>query len=299
MISSRLLLPALCLILLTAAGCRSSYRATADALGMPNAERIFDNKTVTLRNGDSTLVFTPGLRTARINGITVYLNDPAGHSDLAPRDRAMLRAMLTPGPNKKQLKVLIDPGHGGKDIGCHVEKTTEKAIVLDIGIELQRILTERGHLALMTRTDDTYLTLDERCATGVRTNPDAFVSIHVNSADNPKASGIEVYTLPSYGAEGSLPNSPARGPLVGHNSLDEANRLAYHLQEELLNVSIPAPADRGVRHAHFKVLRDTPAPAVLVETGFITHVGDFARLSDPVHRKCLAKAMADALEKAL
>jgi N-acetylmuramoyl-L-alanine amidase len=300
----------LTLALLALTGCNSAYRATARELGIYDADRIVEGQQVTLKTERNlpvqTLQFTIGQRPAVIGGVSYYLNKPAGYRNLSSEDIQVLRkALFKPMPKKGKLNILVDPGHGGTDSGCRSASGTvhEQVITLAIAREVQAQLKALGHHANITRPDEkTTRTLDERTQLGASLNIDAFVSIHVNASANPEAKGVETYTLPAFGCEGTLPNSPARGPLVGHAYLPRSTRLAYFVQKALLDATqpppYPQPADRGVRHAHFKVLRDTPAPSILIEIGFMTNTDDFARITDVAAQKEIARRIVSGIENA-
>lgn len=288
------------LILCTLLGCSpTAYRKVPHALGLPYAERTVTDTTVTISRDGHTFVFNRGKREMLVDGICYYLHKPAGMNTVAKQDLQLLRAaVVAPAPQKERLTVMLDPGHGGTDTGCRNGKFHEKTINLAIAGQVKTFLERKGHRVILTRnSDQTTLSLDERTALSATNSIDAFVSIHVNAAGNPNAKGVEVFTLPAYGCEGTGANSPARGPLVGQAYLNMSTRLALAIQREM--VDIPAqPADRGVRHAHFKVLRDTPAPAVLIETGFLTNPEDFAFLTAPQGQTDLAAAIAVGIENA-
>jgi N-acetylmuramoyl-L-alanine amidase len=294
-------LSALCLIL----GCHSAYRTTARELGYPDAERtVVDGKVhlvLPSQHLPHDFQFTIGQRPAMIDGVSYYLNRPAGTRDLSRDDIRLLRnALLRPYRAKAKLNLLLDPGHGGTDSGCRRCDVYEQKIALAITREVQAILKSHGHNVNLTRPDETTTrSLDERTQLGASLKIDAFVSVHVNASANPEAKGVETYTLPAFGCDGSLPNSPARGALVGHAYLITSTRLAFYVQQALLGKGKVgqslAPADRGVRHAHFKVLRDTPAPSILIETGFITNDEDFARITDPAQQKVIAQQIATGI----
>ncbi|MBR4317409.1 MAG: N-acetylmuramoyl-L-alanine amidase [Kiritimatiellae bacterium] len=297
-------------MLFALAGCNSAYRTTARELGIYDADRIIEGHEVTLKTSRKlpiqTLQFTIGQRPALIDGVSYYLNKPAGYRDLSSEDIQMLRkALLTPVHKKAKLNILVDPGHGGSDSGCRSASGTvhEQVITLAIAREVQAQLKAMGHHANLTRPDEkTTRTLDERTLLGASLGIDAFVSIHVNASANPEAKGVETYTLPAFGCEGTLPNSPPRGPLVGHAYLPPSTRLAYYVQKALLDTTqpppYPQPADRGVRHAHFKVLRDTPAPSILIEIGFMTNAEDFARITDATAQKEIARRIVQGIVRA-
>lgn len=287
---------ALCSLL----GCSPrAYRKVPHALGLPYAERTVTDTTVTISRDGHSFIFNRGKREMNVDGIRYYLHKPAGMNTVAQIDTALLRAAVTaPAPKKEQLTVMLDPGHGGTDTGCRAGKVLEKTITLEITRQVGALLEAKGHRVVLTReSDQATVTLDERTTLAAAHPIDAFVSIHVNAAGNTAAKGVEVFTLPAYGCEGTVANSPARGPLVGQAYLKMATRLALAIQREL--VDIPAqPEDRGVRHAHFKVLRDTPAPAVLIETGFLTNPDDYVFLTSEQGRADLAGAIAAGIETA-
>lgn len=286
------------LLLAALAGCSPrAYERVPHALGLPYATRTVTETQVTIAKDGHTFVFERGKRPATIDGVRYYLHRPAGLNTLNALDATLLRqAVVRPAPARPRLTVMLDPGHGGTDTGCRAGGTHEKQITLAIATEVARLLRAQGHTVHMTReADATTRSLDERALLAAGLPIDAFVSIHVNSAANPEAKGAEVYTLPAAGCEGTNANSPARGPLVGHAHLPTATRLAFGIQRALLALPAPAPADRGVRHAHFKVLRDIPAPSVLVETGFLTNAEDFTRLTTPEGQRAIAAAIAQGI----
>lgn len=288
--------------LLLILGCHSAYRTTTRDLGIPNATRhVEEGKVIITSSSDrfpSTFTFTIGKRPSTIDGVCYYLNKAAGHRDLAKEDIRILRqALMTTWTPKPVLNLLIDPGHGGNDSGCRVGEMQEQAITMAVAREVQRLLKERGHNVNLTRPDEaTTRTLDERTQLGASLAVDAFVSIHVNASQNPDAKGVETYTIPAFGCEGSLPNSPPRPAMIGQLYLPRATRMAYYVQQQLLTDT--TVADRGVRHAHFKVLRNTPAPSILIEIGFLTNAEDYARITNAEQQKIIAGQIADGILKA-
>ena len=292
----------LVLLLALLSGCvRQPFYDLPKTLGLPpNTERTLTDTQVTLRGGGHTFTFDRGKRTALLDGARYYLHEPAGMNTLGAKDTALIRqAIVRPAPTPARATLLLDPGHGASDTGCRVGKTYEKNITLAVALEVKRLLEAQGHRVLMTRSaDGPQRSLDERAQMGATNAIDAFVSIHVNSAANAAARGIEVYTLPAPGCEGTAANSPARAPMVGQAHLPAATRLAFCVQQALLSMEPPAPADRGLRHAHFKVLRDTPAPAILIEMGFLTNAQDFPLLAEAAGQQRLAAAIACGLNAA-
>ena len=170
-------------------------------------------------------------------------------------------------------RIVVDPGHGGKDVGAPAkpgsppEGPFEKDIVLDIGTRLARLAESEGAAVTMTRSDDTFIPLQARAAVANRLKADTFVSIHCNSCPTPDTlRGTSVYY--------DHPNSIELAKLV---------------QQEL--VFACATDDRGIRNANFAVIRHTQGPGILVETAFINHEGDRTRLTNPNFRERAARAI--------
>ncbi len=281
-------------------GCRPApYHALPRHLGVPEATCNLTDETVTVAAEEYTFAFNRGKRLAHINNVAYYLNHFVGMRAVNRQDVDLLRAALIDyQPLARPLVVMLDAGHGGTDSGCRSGETWESNITLAITQGVATRLRAAGHQVLMTReTAEQTVTLDARTQLAAAHPLDAFVSIHVNATANPATKGVEVYTLPAEGCDGTS-NAPARGFLVGRAHLPTATRLAFMIQRRLLGIT-PTPEDRGVRHAHFKVLRDTPAPSVLVETGFLTNTEEYAYLISPAGQEQLAEAIAQGIVEAL
>lgn len=284
-------------LLLLIVGCAPTpYERAPEALGLPeDAVRSVADGHVTLAGGGHAFAFTVGARPATVDGVRYHLHRPAGTLALAAVDSELLRAAAVgPAPRVPRPVILLDPGHGGSDVGCAFGKDQEHAIAHDVARHAASVLRAAGCDVRLTRAADQGPTLQARVDQAVAAPPDAYVSIHVNAAANPEAKGIEVFTLPAPGCDGTPDNSRAASwpaDLPGHAHLPQATRLALRAQAALLRLP-GAPADRGVKHAYFKVLREVPAPAILVETGFITNAEDRARLTSPEGRQALGIAIA-------
>ena len=176
-------------------------------------------------------------------------------------------------PNTRVL-VVVDPGHGGKDVGAiGLGGIHEADIILPISREVARLLEQNGIQVVMTRDDDYFVDLAPRVQMAKRVNADLFVSIHANAmpANRSDINGLETYY---YGSSESL-------------------RLAQTIHNTILQ-SIDIQ-DRRVRSARFFVLRNNPMPAVLVEVGFVTGVEDAARLSTPAYQNQMAAAIVQGI----
>ncbi len=218
--------------------------------------------------------------------------------------------------------VVIDAGHGGKDIGAPGKIINEKNITLQVALKLGKLIKEHhpSVKVVYTRDSDTYLTLNERSDIANKHNADLFISIHANSMPKGgKASGSETFVmgLDKTGAnmevakrenavitfeedysskyEGYDPNSPESFiifSLMQNSYLEQSLALASLVQEELPKTSIKN--NRGVKQAGFLVLWRTAMPSVLIELGFISNSADEKILAKADGQEQLARAICKA-----
>jgi N-acetylmuramoyl-L-alanine amidase len=148
--------------------------------------------------------------------------------------------------------VVIDAGHGGKDQGCAYGDVLEKDINLEIALLLERKLENAVFCVVMTRDDDTFVSLNDRVEAAEDAQVDAFVSIHVDSyPDNESVNGVTVHY--ETGADGGK----------------ELANVLYAMLGSTKNVTV-----RNLMESDLYVLRNTTMPATLVETGYITNSTD-------------------------
>lgn len=154
--------------------------------------------------------------------------------------------------------IFLDPGHGGNDHGA-VGPTglMEKNVTLNIAMKVREILKNHGIDARLTRGDDSRIELLERVRMANQSNADYFVSIHINSASSPTATGTETYAYP-YSTKG----------------MELSKNIQRNLVKEI------GLADRGVKAANFYVLRETKMPAALAEVAFINNPQEEKLLRD-------------------
>lgn len=191
-----------------------------------------------------------------------------------PTAGAPLSADGLPVVPRGRFRVVIDPGHGGPDPGAvGIGGLRETDVVLDVSLQMARLLQARGVDVVLTRTTEVDVDLPPRVALANASNADAFVSVHANalSMSRPDVNGIETFFF-----EGGSRRSRA---------------LAAALQQQMLAIS-PGSPDRGVRTARFFVIRRTVMPSALVEMGFVTGSLDASRLADPNFRRRMAIALA-------
>jgi len=172
----------------------------------------------------------------------------------------------------KGKKVCLDPGHGGEDSGA-VGKggTLEKDINLDIVLLAKAELEKNGANVLLTRSDDSYVSLKDRTDYANKEKCDIFISAHQNSAAKKKriAHGTETF----WHTKGD-PND---------------KKLATELQKNI--VAAIGLTDRGVKQGNYAVLRNSDMPAALIETAFISNPDEEALLKDPAFQKKVALAV--------
>jgi N-acetylmuramoyl-L-alanine amidase len=190
--------------------------------------------------------------------------------------------------------VVIDPGHGGHDPGARGVLGREKDYALKLGLELRESLVKRGYTVRMTRSDDRFLSLDQRVRFANDTADSIFISLHYNSGQR-DAHGIETYALSPQGTSSTHKRARASdGQFLSGNKLDSENiALATAVHASVLH-KIPA-VDRGIKRARWTVLTGIKRPAILFEGGFITNSGECRKVSTESHRKEMAEAIAAAV----
>ena len=199
-----------------------------------------------------------------------------------PTPKAKRRTAARPLASHPPL-VVLDAGHGGRDPGAEgIGGVLEKDIVLEVTQMVASRLTARLPVdVLLTRTDDSFVPIDERVAMP-GDGATLFISLHANACSDPSAQGLEVF----YGGGGvrtaSTPGGSWRAALLGR-CLDHA------LQSRVGGV-------RGeARPGPFGVLVRNPAPSALVEIGYLTHPGEAARTQDRRYHELLADAVVDGV----
>ena len=196
-------------------------------------------------------------------------------------------------------RIMIDPGHGGEDLGAAHGVLQEKELTLKLAKLVQAGLVAAGCDVRLSRERDRTLTLRQRNVLTERWQADLLISLHFNKApQNSKAEGAETYIL-------SLPNLPSsndpnqRNPdrvrYKGNQFNAENARLGYFLQHHLLARS--AAKDRGLKRARFQVLRDASCPAALVECGFVSSKVESKRLQQPYYLRRLAAGIIEGISE--
>ncbi len=155
-----------------------------------------------------------------------------------------------------------------------------------------------GIKVLMTRSDDTFIPLEERPAVANNTPHSIFVAVHFNdSGVNPDASGFEIYSITPRGEPSTSDNTISLHDLSqepGNVTDAQSQALSESIYHSLLG-NIPQ-VDRGIKHARFAVIRLAQVPAVLIEGGFLSSDADARLIATPAYRQQLAEAIVTGIE---
>ena len=221
-----------------------------------------------------------------------------------------------PSARKHRVRVMIDPGHGGKDPGA-VGPTglKEKDVVLAIGRKIREKLSRSGEFDVrMTRDEDVFIPLEERTAMANKGRADLFVSLHINASPNRKAEGYSTYVL-SRGASNredlelaARENGVPVGKLQGVKFIiddmftgarkNESLRLAKTVNDAVVRhvaTRYPGVQSLGLKQAPFYVLVGARMTAVLVEASFISNAREESRLRDPSCLDGIADGVVEAV----
>jgi N-acetylmuramoyl-L-alanine amidase len=214
-------------------------------------------------------------------------------------------------------RIVIDPGHGGRDYGApgYLKGVHEKDVVLQISRRLaKKIREELKYNVYLTRSSDQFLTLEERTAIANTQNADLFISIHTNSHRDRRAHGIETYFLNLATDDdairvAAMENATSTknisdlqtilSDLMQNAKINESSRLAGYVQtsmvKHLQSKRYSRIRDKGVKQAPFYVLLGAQMPAILVETSFISNPRECKRLTNPRYQERLCEAIINGI----
>jgi len=217
--------------------------------------------------------------------------------------------------------IVIDAGHGGKDHGAKsVSGIKEKDVNIKIAKHVKAILVNRyKYWVVMTRKDDTFISLKDRSKISNKRNADLFVSIHANAAKRKSAHGIETYFLGTSNNKQALETAARenRGlvksvkddrvqqilaSLITTTKINDSSRLASRVQENLYRSSKKINRNLknlGVKEGPFYVLHGADMPSILVEVGFLTNRKEAKMLSQAQYIYRLAASIAEGIHKYL
>ena len=214
-------------------------------------------------------------------------------------------------------RIVIDPGHGGHDTGT-IGPTglCEKDVVLDVALRLKKMLEAKtGAEVVLTRSDDTFIPLEERTAIANEKAADLFVSVHANASRDKRARGIETYYL-------NFTSDPEALEVAGRENattqesvhelqdlikkialtekVEESQDFALQIQREVftrLRKATGQQKNRGIKKAPFVVLIGAKMPSVLAEISFLTNPQDERLMKKSEHRERIAEALYRGIEQ--
>lgn len=221
---------------------------------------------------------------------------------------------LTRALGLKVAKVVIDPGHGGHDLGTSSAfGLHEKDVVLDIAKRLGDLLArDLGAQVVYTRTDDVFVPLERRTAIANSQKADLFVSLHANSSRLKSIAGPETFFLNFAASREAMELAAVENAASGrtvfelqdlvrqiamHDKAAESREFATHVQTSLRSLGSSTMKDRGVKRAPFVVLIGATMPSILAEVGFLSNPREAALLKTPDYRQRVAQALANGIGK--
>jgi N-acetylmuramoyl-L-alanine amidase len=241
----------------------------------------------------------------------------AGKPDLiqpttAPQPTRDGQSTLTRALGLKIGRIVIDPGHGGHDTGT-IGPTglMEKDLCLDVALRLGKIIAQRlpGADVVYTRSDDTFIPLEDRTNIANQAKADLFISIHANSSHDHAARGIETYYLNLKGSPDAMEVAARENAssqesvhdledlvkkIARNEKIDESREFAEDIQDSLaqrIQKSARSVRNRGVRKAPFVVLIGADMPSILTEISFLSNPADEKMLKKPEYRQRVAEGL--------
>jgi N-acetylmuramoyl-L-alanine amidase len=248
---------------------------------------------------------------------TTTKNPATGKPDLVqpaatPQPTRDGQSTLTRALGLKIGRIVIDAGHGGHDTGT-IGPTglMEKDLCLDVALRLGKIIQQKlpGADIVFTRSDDTFIPLEERTHIANEAKADLFISIHANSSPDHGARGVETYYLNLKGSAEAMEVAARENSVSQENihdlqdvvkriaqteKIDESRELAADIQDSLskkIQKTAKPVKDRGVRKAPFVVLIGADMPSILTEISFLSNASDEQLLKKPEHRQRIAEGV--------
>jgi N-acetylmuramoyl-L-alanine amidase len=236
---------------------------------------------------------------------------PAGVNSVTG-NRSLTRAL-----GLKLTRIVLDPGHGGHDLGTSGRGGLhEKDLVLDIAKRLGALLEERlGAEVVYTRTDDVFVPLEERTALANRSRADLFLSIHANSSPLRAVAGPETFFLNLTNSRADLEVAARENAANGQNifelqtllqkiatqdKVQESSEFASRMQRSLHSAAAKSTTglrNRGVKKAPFVVLIGAKMPSILAEIGFLSNAREENLLKKDDYRQRMAEALCNGVEQ--
>jgi N-acetylmuramoyl-L-alanine amidase len=282
--------------------------AAAHRIGAPRRLSNMPVAAYALGSSNGTMIVEIGSREATWNGVQINLGFAPEFIDgevfLHGLDlQKCLEPLLCAPPLAISTNriIVIDPGHGGSNIGTQstLDGRFEKEFTLDWALRLKPLLETNGWTVFLTHTSDVLVSNYDRVTFAEARHADLFISLHFNSTSdrNRRTGGLETYCITPTG----MPSTLTRGfsdiwsENLPNNAFDAQNlQLAVRIHAALVRAT--GLEDRGVRHSRFEtVLRGQNRPAILVEGGYLSNPNEARLIESPEYRQKLAEAVAAAL----
>src|ERR1700693_2199259 len=231
---------------------------------------------------------------------------------IAPQPTHDGQSTLTRALGLKIGRIVIDAGHGGHDTGT-IGPTglMEKDLCLDVALRLGKIIKQRlpGAEVVFTRSDDSFIPLEERTNIANEAHADLFISIHANSSQDHGARGIETYYLNLKGSPEAMEVAARENAVANvgihdledlvkkitrNEKIDESKEFAEDIQTSLsqrVQKANKTVKNRGVRKAPFVVLIGADMPSILTEISFLSNPADEQLLKQPENRQRVAEGL--------
>lgn len=228
-----------------------------------------------------------------------------------PSENVPETATVEPTPTVPKLRIVLDAGHGGWDLGTvGREGLLEKDLALDIVRRLGKMAQNRlGAEIIYTRKDDDFVPLEKRAEIANVAKADLFMSVHANYSDSKSARGVETYYTNTYSSvKARLPEDESDPALQNidwthvdiREKVQHSRRFAAQVQHALyaaLAAKNPGLPNRGVKEAQYVVLTGTTMPAILAEVSFVSSPTDENNLRNAAYRQQIAEALYQGLTR--
>jgi N-acetylmuramoyl-L-alanine amidase len=286
--------------------------ASPDANAKPVAKSVLVAAEIVPPAPMKTETATSKTATPKAGKATVATKPDLVRPSSSPQPTRDGQSTLTRALGLKIGRIVIDAGHGGHDTGT-IGPTglMEKDLCLDVALRLGKIIQQKlpGADIVMTRTDDTFVPLEERTRIANEAKADLFISIHANSSPDHGARGVETYYLNLKGSPEAMEVAARENAVSQENfheledvvkkiarteKIDESKELAEDVQDSLtrrMQKTAKQVRSRGVRKAPFVVLIGADMPSILTEISFLSNPADEQLLKKPEHRQRVAEGL--------
>lgn len=212
----------------------------------------------------------------QVNSISGYWAEISYNGQTGYVHKSYLKLLNQTAKPLQNRVIILDPGHGGKDPGTVKGSVSEKSITLKVSTQVKQLLENAGAKVYMTRTGDTYPSLQDRVDFTQANYGEIFVSVHVNSAANTSAQGTETYYAISTG-----------------DMYQEDIDLATFVNNQIVNNL--NMKNRGVKQEQYYVIRNMVIPSILVELGFLTNTEDHNKMTNDQYVNLFAESIYNGI----